>query len=90
MEYRLDELFNLQMGKTPVRKNPEYWNSNDHKWISIADLSKCEKYITETKEHVSSIAVQESGISEIPANTVIMSLKLSISENSDFKRTYLF
>ena len=39
MEYRLDELFNLQMGKTPVRKNPEYWNSNDHKWISIADLS---------------------------------------------------
>lgn len=82
MEYRLDELFNLQMGKTPARKNPEYWNSNDHKWISIADLSKCEKYITETKEHISSIAVQESGISEIPANTVIMSFKLSIGKTA--------
>ena len=82
MEYRLDELFDLQMGKTPARKNPEYWNSNDHKWISIADLSKCEKYITETKEHISSIAVQESGISEIPANTVIMSFKLSIGKTA--------
>ena len=82
MEYRLDELFNLQMGKTPARKNPEYWNSNDYKWISIADLSKCEKYITETKEHISSIAVQESGISEIPANTVIMSFKLSIGKTA--------
>ena len=82
MEYRLDELFDLQMGKTPARKNPEYWNSNDHKWISIADLSKCEKYITETKEHISSIAVKESGISEIPANTVIMSFKLSIGKTA--------
>ena len=82
MEYRLDELFDLQMGKTPARKNPEYWNSNDHKWISIADLSKCEKHITETKEHISSIAVQESGISEIPANTVIMSFKLSIGKTA--------
>ena len=82
MEYRLDELFDLQMGKTPARKNPEYWNSNDYKWISIADLSKCEKYITETKEHISSIAVQESGISEIPANTVIMSFKLSIGKTA--------
>lgn len=82
MEYRLDELFDLQMGKTPARKNPEYWNSSDHKWISIADLSKCEKYITETKEHISSIAVQESGISEIPANTVIMSFKLSIGKTA--------
>ena len=39
MEYRLDELFDLQMGKTPSRNNPEYWNSEDHKWISIGDLS---------------------------------------------------
>lgn len=82
MEYRLDELFDLQMGKTPARKNPEYWNSSDYKWISISDLSKCEKYITETKEHISSIAVQESGISEIPANTVIMSFKLSIGKTA--------
>ena len=82
MEYRLDELFDLQMGKTPSRNNPVYWNSKDHKWISIGDLSKCGKYIYETKEYLSDAAVQESGISIIPANTVIMSFKLSIGKTA--------
>lgn len=82
MEYRLDELFDLQMGKTPSRNNPEYWNSEDHKWISIGDLSKCGKYIRDTKEYLSDKAVQESGISCIPANTVIMSFKLSIGKTA--------
>ena len=82
MEYRLDELFDLQMGKTPSRSNPYYWDSNDHKWISIGDLSKCGKYILETKEYLSYKAVVESGIALIPANTVIMSFKLTIGRVS--------
>ena len=82
MEYRLDELFDLQMGKTPSRNNPEYWDSEDHKWISIGDLSKCGKYICETREYLSDKAVAKSGISQIPANTVIMSFKLSIGKTA--------
>ena len=82
MEYRLDEIFDLQMGKTPSRNNPEYWDSEDYKWISIADLSKCGKYIEETKEYLSDKAVNESGISIIPAKTVIMSFKLSIGKTA--------
>ena len=82
MEYTLDELFDLQMGKTPSRNNPEYWNSNDYKWISIADLSKCGKYIYDTKEYLSEKAVADSGIIQIPANTVIMSFKLSIGKTA--------
>jgi len=53
MKYKLEDLFDLQMGKTPARNNPEYWNSADNKWISIGDLSKCGKYITNTKEYLS-------------------------------------
>lgn len=82
MEYRLDEIFDLQMGKTPSRNNPDYWNSGDNKWISIADLSKCGKHITDTKEYLSDKAIEESGISQIPANTVIMSFKLSIGKTA--------
>ena len=70
------------MGKTPSRNNPEYWDSDDHKWISIGDLSKCGKYICETKEYLSDKAVEESGINQIPANTVIMSFKLSIGKTA--------
>ena len=80
MEYKLEELFDLQMGKTPSRNNPEYWTSEDHKWISIGDLSKCGKYICETREYLSDKAVVESGISLIPAETVVMSFKLSIGK----------
>ena len=70
------------MGKTPSRSNTEYWNTKDHKWISIADLSKCGKYIEQTKEYLSNRAIEESGISQIPANTVVMSFKLSIGRTA--------
>jgi len=82
VEYKLKELFDLQMGKTPSRNNSDYWNTKDNKWISIADLSKCEKYITDTKEYISDIAIKESGINPIPANTVVMSFKLSIGKTA--------
>ena len=82
MKYSLEELFDLQMGKTPSRNNTEYWNSRDNKWISIADLTKSDKYIENTKEYISDKAVEESGISLIPANTVIMSFKLSIGKTA--------
>ena len=80
MEYRLSELFDLQMGKTPSRDNPAYWDSPQYAWISIADLSSAGKYITDTKESLSALAVEESGIKVIPAQTVVMSFKLSIGK----------
>ena len=50
MRYKLKEIFDLQMGKTPSRNNPDYWCTEDNKWISIADLTKAGKYISDTKE----------------------------------------
>ena len=82
MKYKLKEIFDLQMGKTPARNNEEYWNSKDYKWISIADLTISNKYINNTKEHISKLAVLESGIKLIPANTVVMSFKLSIGKTA--------
>lgn len=81
-KYKLEDLFDLQMGKTPARDNAAYWDSSDCKWVSIGDLSKCGKYITDTKEFISQRAVCESGISLIPANTVVMSFKLSIGKTA--------
>ena len=40
------------------------------------------KYIKETKEYLSDKAVEESGISIIPAGTVVMSFKLSIGKTA--------
>ena len=82
MKYKIKEIFDLQMGKTPARNNEEYWNSKDYKWISIADLTISDKYINNTKEHISKLAVLESGIKLIHANTVVMSFKLSIGKTA--------
>jgi len=80
--YKLEDIFDLQMGKTPSRNNSEYWNTCDNKWISIGDLTQAGKYITNTKEYLSDVAVEESGIKIIPANTVVMSFKLSIGKTA--------
>ena len=80
MEYALSELFTLQMGKTPSRDNSSYWGKSENSWISIADLTNSGKYISNTKETLSDSAVAESGIKKIPANTVIMSFKLSLGK----------
>lgn len=80
MKHKLKDIFDLQMGKTPSRNKTEYWIARDYKWISIADLTRTTKYISETKEYLSESAVEESGIKIIPANTVVMSFKLSIGK----------
>ena len=76
---RLGDIFDLQMGKTPDRKKLNYFKGT-HKWISIADISKSGKYISETKEYLSDEAISSSGIKPIPQNTLIMSFKLSIGK----------
>lgn len=79
---RLDEIFDLQMGKTPSRNNADYWTDGQYDWVSIADLGSYQKYVGDTKERISALAVQESGIKSVPANTVIMSFKLSLGKTA--------
>ncbi|MCD7747099.1 MAG: restriction endonuclease subunit S [Firmicutes bacterium] len=82
MRTKLSEIYTLQMGKTPARNNYEYWNNGDNDRGSISDLSIYNKYVGGTKETISNIAVKESGIKLVPANTVIMSFKLSIGKTA--------
>ena len=77
---KLGDIFNLQMGKTPLRENKLYWNKGEYNWISISDMNFSEKYVSFTKEKITNLAVKESGIKIIPKNTVIMSFKLSIGK----------
>lgn len=75
-------MFDLQIGKTPARIEPRYWCTNDHKWISIADMSRYDRYTSNTSEYISDEAVIETGIKTVPKNTVIMSFKLTIGRTA--------
>lgn len=77
---RLGDLFILQMGKTPDRKNSLYWKNGINPWISISDITKCEKYIIDTKETITDQAVKECQIKAVPENVVLMSFKLSVGK----------
>lgn len=79
---KLGDIFTLQMGKTPARAKEEYWNNGDNNWVSISDLSTYSKYVGETKETISDLAVKESGIKPAPTDTVIMSFKLTLGKTA--------
>ena len=81
MKIKLRQAFDLQMGKTPARNRPDYWNG-DHKWISIADIGNAGKFLTKTKESITEAGIDGSGIKVVPQGTVIMSFKLSIGKTA--------
>lgn len=81
MKIKLRQAFDLQMGKTPARNRPDYWNG-DHKWISIADIGNAGKFLTKTKESITAAGIDGSGIKVVPQGTVIMSFKLSIGKTA--------
>ena len=78
MEYiKLNELCEINIGKTPSRSNSDYWGIGN-KWLSIADLKS--KYVSEAKEEITDLAVDEAKMRVVPKNTVVMSFKLSIGK----------
>lgn len=75
-EYKkFEDVFNLQMGKTPDRKNYDLFQGSNI-WVSIRDLR--DKYISSSNEYISDKAA--SNIKVVPKGTVIMSFKLSIGK----------
>ena len=72
---RFDEVFTLQMGKTPDRKNPSLFEGNNT-WVSIRDLG--EKYISSSNECISDEAA--ANINIVKEGTVIMSFKLTVGK----------
>ena len=79
---KVEELFDLQIGKTPSRDNQSYWSNGIHKWISVGDMGRYDRLTGDTAEKISQAAVEETGIKIVPKNTVIMSFKLTIGRTA--------
>lgn len=79
LQATLGELFDLQMGKTPSRKDLSLWENGDIPWVSISDMNEG-RYISKTKELLPHNTVVNCRIPIIPIGTVIMSFKLTIGK----------
>ncbi len=75
--HRFDEVFDLQMGKTPDRKEPKYFEGSNV-WVSIRDIDG--KEISDSNEHISDEAIKISNIRKVKKGTVIMSFKLTVGK----------
>ena len=79
---KLNDIVNIDIGKTPSRNNPKYWDKNkegNNVWLSIKDLSQLKKlHVDDSKEYISNEGAKL--FKEVPKNTLIMSFKLSIGK----------
>ena len=70
------------MGKTPPRKEKEYWENTKFAWVSIADLV-ANGFIYKTKEKVNQYSVDKIFRNKISkSGTLLMSFKLTVGKVS--------
>jgi len=75
----------VTIGKTPPRKEKNWFSEsylNNVKWVSIKDMGKSGAYIFDTSESLTKDAIEKFNIKVIPANTVILSFKLTLGRVS--------
>ena len=79
-ECKMNEYFDISIGKTPPRKNQEYFsnNSNNNLWVSILDMKSSGIYINKSSEYLTDEAIKKCNIKIIPKNTLLLSFKLTI------------
>ena len=78
---RLGDIVNFKIGRTPPRKNKDYWTNGKYYWVSISDMKN--PYINNTSEMVSEKAHKEIFKEKLtPAGTLLMSFKLTIGRTA--------
>ncbi|MEH7294573.1 restriction endonuclease subunit S, partial [Priestia megaterium] len=67
----LGELFHVQIGSTPSRKNVNYWGG-DNCWLSSGEVNFCR--ITDSKEKVTDLAVKEARLKLAPKGSILFGM----------------
>lgn len=77
---RADEYFDISIGKTRPRKEPQWFSTNlqDVTWVSISDMGTCGLYIMRSSEQLTQEAVERHNVKVVPDNTIILSFKLTV------------
>lgn len=76
-----NEYFDISIGKTPPRKEHEWFSNNKFdniKWVSISDMGNCGIYINDSSEYLTRKAIDKFNIKIVPKNTILLSFKLTI------------
>ena len=78
---RADELFEVGIGKTPPRKEPEWFAKNsvgNYVWLSIKDMGEPGVYSFDSSEYLTPQAVKDKNVRKVPKGSVLLSFKLTV------------
>lgn len=80
-EFRADELFSIHIGKTPPRKQHEWFSTERAEnviWMSIKDMGKSGAYLIDSSEYLTKKAVKQFNIKTCKPGSILLSFKLTI------------
>lgn len=69
---RLGDLFHVQVGSTPSRKEYQFWDNGELPWVSSGEVAF--RHIFETKEKVTSMAVEKARLKLVPKGSVLFGM----------------
>lgn len=77
---KAEDFFDIAIGKTPPRKEPEWFTTNpqDVIWASISDMGSCGMFISDSSEYLTAESVERFNIKVVPSGTVLLSFKLTV------------
>ena len=77
---KLGEICEIKIGGTPSRANNEYYQNGNNLWVSISEMNG--QVISNTKEKITDLGVQNSNVKLIAKGTTLLSFKLSIGKTA--------
>lgn len=78
---RADEAFDIHIGKTPPRKESEWFSPNSNNnvvWMSIKDMGCGDVYLMDSSEYLTQKAVAKHNMKLCKPGSVLLSFKLTI------------
>ncbi|WP_322153603.1 restriction endonuclease subunit S [Paratractidigestivibacter sp.] len=80
-EGRADAYYEIGIGKTPPRKEPEWFSNTrtgNHVWLSIKDMGEAGAYSLDSSEYLTDDAVRAKNVRRVPAGSILLSFKLTV------------
>lgn len=72
-KYKLGEIAKeISSGATPARNNPLYWENGNIAWLKTEQIG--EYKIRDTNEHITQLALDETGLKLYPKNTISIAM----------------
>lgn len=71
-ENRIDELFQVKSGSTPLRSNKAFYNNGTIPWVKTGEVKNAN--IFQTEEFIAQKALDETSIKIFPINTLLIAM----------------